>query len=71
MPWFPATVRETDDTGDDTLIYADAAGQPITVLERHGRAVAVGDAIALRFPDPDVHLFVDGKRVEMATAPVA
>jgi hypothetical protein len=31
----------------------------------------MGDAIAVRFPDADVHLFVDGRRVAMAEAPVA
>ncbi len=62
-PWLPSVVLETDDTGDDTLIYADLAGQPVRVLERHGRTVAVGDPIAIRFPEEIVHLFVDGKRV--------
>ncbi len=70
-PWLPSTVLETDDTGDDTLIYADVGGQPVTVLERRGRHVAVGDAIAIRFPEQAVHLFVDGRRVEMEGAAVS
>ena len=69
-PWLRASVAETDDTGDDTLIYASLAGQSVRVLERFGRSVRVGDAIALRFPDDAVHLFVDGKRVETESTPV-
>jgi len=70
-PWMSSTVLETDDTGDDTLFYADVGGQAVTVLERRGRAVAVGDAIAIRFPEESVHLFVDGNRVEMEDVPVS
>ncbi len=70
-PWLRSSVAETDDTGDDTLIYASLAGQSVRVLERFGRSVRVGDAIALRFPDDAVHLFVDGKRVEAERMPVA
>jgi multiple sugar transport system ATP-binding protein len=70
-PWLPSTVLETDDTGDDTLFYANVGGQTVTVLERRGRNVAVGDAIAIRFPEEVVHLFVDGKRVEMEGAAVS
>lgn len=69
-PWLPASVLETDDTGDDTLIYADLGGNPIRVLERHGRTVAVGDRIALRFPNEALHLFADGKRIELETTPL-
>jgi multiple sugar transport system ATP-binding protein len=67
-PWLQGIVRETDDTGDDTLIYADVGGQSIRILERHGRMVAVGDTIAVRFPEPAAHLFVDDKRVDMEAA---
>jgi ABC-type sugar transport system ATPase subunit len=70
-PWLASTVLETDDTGDDTLFYAGVGGQAITVLERRGRRVAVGDAIALRFPEESVHLFVDGKRVDTELAEVS
>jgi ABC-type sugar transport system ATPase subunit len=70
-PWLASTVLETDDTGDDTLFYADLGGQAVTVLERRGRSVAVGDAIAVRFPEEEVHLFVDGKRIEMEGVPVS
>jgi ABC-type sugar transport system ATPase subunit len=70
-PWLSSTVLETDDTGDDTLFYADVGGQAITVLERRGRRVAVGDAIALRLPEESVHLFVDGKRVDTELAAVS
>jgi len=70
-PWLPSTVLETDDTGDDTLFYADVGGQKVSVLERRGRSVAVGDAIAIRFPEESVHLFVDGKRVEMEHVPIS
>ena len=69
-PWLPANVLETDDTGDDTLIYADLGGNAIRVLERHGRTVAVGDKIALRFPNETLHLFADGKRIELEAAPL-
>jgi len=70
-PWLPSTVLETDDTGDDTLFYADVGGQAVTVLERRGRSVAVGDAIAIRFPEEAVHLFVDGNRIEMEGAAIS
>ena len=70
-PWLRAGVAEIDDTGDDTLIYAELAGQSVRVLERFGRSASVGDAIAVRFPDDAVHLFVDGKRVETEAAPAA
>ena len=66
--WLPAKVIETDDTGDDTLIYADLGGQSIRVLERHGRTVGVGDAIALRFPEETIHLFAEGKRIDLEVA---
>jgi multiple sugar transport system ATP-binding protein len=62
--WLPGIVRETDDTGDDTLIYADIGGLPMRILEQRGRTVSVGEAIAIHLPGEAVHLFVDGKRVE-------
>jgi hypothetical protein len=37
----------------------------VRVLETRGRKVAVGDTIAVRFPEAAVHLFVDGRRVEL------
>jgi multiple sugar transport system ATP-binding protein len=70
-PWLQGIVRETDDTGDDTVIYADVGGQPIRILERHGRTTVVGDAIEVHFPEPSVHLFVDGMRVNTESAPLS
>jgi multiple sugar transport system ATP-binding protein len=67
-PWLRGIVSEVDDTGDDALIYAEVGGEPVRVLETRGRKVAVGDAIAVRFPEPMVHLFVDGVRVELEGA---
>jgi ABC-type sugar transport system ATPase subunit len=67
-PWLRGLVNEVDDTGDDALIYADVGGEPVRILETRGRKVAVGDAIAVRFPEPVTHLFVDGTRVELAGA---
>ena len=64
-PWLRSTVQEIDDTGDDTLIYADLGGEPVRILETRGRKVAVGDTIALRFPEVSVHLFADGTRVDI------
>ena len=66
-PWLPATVQEIDDTGDDTLIYADVGGEQVRILESRGRAVAVGEPIAVCFPE-QVHLFVDEKRVATEAA---
>ena len=70
-PWLPGIVRETDDTGDDTLFYADVGEQTISILERHERVVTVGDAIQVRFPAESVHLFVDGRRVDMLDTPIS
>ena len=67
-PWLRGTVNEVDDTGDDALIYADVDGESVRVLETRGRKVTVGDAIVVRFPEPVVHLFVDGRRVELEGA---
>ncbi|HTU53081.1 MAG TPA: ABC transporter ATP-binding protein [Acetobacteraceae bacterium] len=68
-PRLGGVVREIDDTGDDRLIYADIGQEPVTILETRHRSVAVGEPIAIRFPEPSVHLFVDGRRVEAAPAP--
>jgi multiple sugar transport system ATP-binding protein len=68
--WMPGIVRETDDTGDDTLIYADIGEQSVRILERRGRSVRVGDRIGIRFPTEFVHLFVDGKRIDLDSTPV-
>jgi multiple sugar transport system ATP-binding protein len=69
-PWIPAIVRETDDTGDDTLIYADIGEQPVRILERRGRSVRAGDEIGISFPREFVHLFIDGKRIDLDSASV-
>jgi ABC-type sugar transport system ATPase subunit len=69
-PWLPGIVQETDDTGDDTLIYADIGEQSIKILERHGRSVRAGDRIGVRFPTEFVHLFVDGKRIDVDSTSV-
>ena len=68
-PWLGAVVREIDDTGDDKLIYADIDQEPVTILETRHRSVAVGEPIAIRFPEPAVHLFVDGRRIATTPAP--
>ena len=70
-PWLRAIVQETDDTGDDMLIYADMGGQSLSIFERHGRRVAVGDPIAVRFPEEAVHLFVSGKRIDTDVLPTS
>ena len=64
-PSLRAIVSEVDDTGDDALIYAEAGGESVRVLETRGRKVAVGDAIVVRFPEAATHLFADGRRVEL------
>jgi ABC-type sugar transport system ATPase subunit len=61
--WLPGVVEEIDDTGDDTLLYANVGGEAIRILESRGRRPAVGDAISVRFPEAAVHLFVAGKRL--------
>jgi multiple sugar transport system ATP-binding protein len=63
----PGVVQETDDTGDDMLIYAAVGGQQIKILERRGRSVRTGDQIGIRFRPERIHLFVDGERVELQT----
>ncbi len=65
----PCVVQETDDTGDDVLIYAAVGGQQIKILERRGRSVRAGDRIGMRFVPERVHLFVDGERLELQAAP--
>ena len=66
--WLHAAVRETDETGDDTLVYADCGELSLTVMERYGRRPTLNGNIALRFPPPAVHLFIDGRRVELQEA---
>ncbi len=67
-PMLPGVVQETDDTGDDMLIYAAVGGQQIKILERRGRSARAGDKIGMRFRPERIHLFVDGERVELQTA---
>jgi ABC-type sugar transport system ATPase subunit len=69
-PWIPAIVRETDDTGDDTLIYADIGEQSVRILERRGRSVRAGERIGVCFPREFVHLFIEGERIDLDPAPV-
>jgi sn-glycerol 3-phosphate transport system ATP-binding protein len=69
--WLPGTIHETDVTGDDTLIYADVAGQSVKILERHGRPAHVGDRIGIRFPAGSVHLFVEDNRIDADPVPIA
>jgi multiple sugar transport system ATP-binding protein len=63
--WLPATVRQVDAMGEDTLIYALADGEPITIVERGPCSVRTGDEILVAFPAGQVHLFVDGKRTAL------
>jgi ABC-type sugar transport system ATPase subunit len=77
--WLPATVRQVDAMGEDTLIYALQDGEPVTLLEREECTVRAGEEIHLAFPADAVHLFVDGQRTalerdvtgprDLATAP--
>jgi multiple sugar transport system ATP-binding protein len=60
--WLPATVRQVDPMGEDTLIYALVDGEAVTILERGPCSVRAGEDIHLAFPPARVHLFVDGKR---------
>jgi ABC-type sugar transport system ATPase subunit len=55
--WVPAMVREVDVLGEDTLIYAELAGEPITIVERGGAAAAVGQQIRVALPPEAVHVF--------------
>ena len=51
--------------GEDTLIYALADGEAITIVERGPCTVRTGDEILVAFPAAQVHLFVDGKRTAL------
>jgi ABC-type sugar transport system ATPase subunit len=66
--WLPGVIEEIDDTGDDTLIFANVRGESIRILESRGRRPAVGDAISVRFPEQAVHLFIAGKRMATEAA---
>jgi ABC-type sugar transport system ATPase subunit len=68
-PWLQGTVAEVDNTGDDTLIYANVGAEPVRILETRGRTAAVGDAIAIRFPEQAIHLFAGDRRVDIEAAP--
>jgi multiple sugar transport system ATP-binding protein len=70
-PWLPGIVQETDDTGDDTLIYADVGAQSVKILERQSRPVHVGDRIRIRFPTEFVHLFIEDSRIDIDSVPAA
>jgi multiple sugar transport system ATP-binding protein len=67
-PSLAGVVEEIDDTGDDTLIFANVRGESIRILESRGRRPAVGDAILVLFPEQAVHLFVAGKRIATEAA---
>jgi multiple sugar transport system ATP-binding protein len=64
-PWLPATVRQVDAMGEDTLIYALAGGEAVTILERGPCSVRTGDEVRIAFPPEQVHLFTDGKRTPL------
>ena len=51
--------------GEDTLIYAHADGQALTILERGPRSAQAGEEIFVAFPTARVHLFIDGKRTPL------
>jgi multiple sugar transport system ATP-binding protein len=55
--WLRATVREVDVLGEDIVIYAQIAGEPLTILERGGRQAEVGQDIEVTFPAGALHLF--------------
>ncbi|MGH3169505.1 MAG: ABC transporter ATP-binding protein [Trebonia sp.] len=63
--WLAATIRQVDPMGEDTLIYAVANGQAVTILERGPCTVRADDDIALSFPPDRVHLFIDGNRTPL------
>jgi ABC-type sugar transport system ATPase subunit len=64
--WVPATVRQVDAMGEDTLISTLAEGEAVTVLERGPCSVRTGDEIFVAFPPGQVHLFDDdGKRAAL------
>lgn len=60
--WIPATVRQVEGTGEDTLIYTVADGATAAVLERGPRVPEAGDDIWIAFPPDSAHLFIEGKR---------
>jgi ABC-type sugar transport system ATPase subunit len=60
--WLPATVRQVDAMGEDTLIYALVEGEPVTILEREPCTVRTGEEIHIAFPSEAVHLFIGGQR---------
>jgi ABC-type sugar transport system ATPase subunit len=62
--WLPATVRQVDAMGEDTLIYAVTDGEPVTILDREPGTVRTGEEICLTFPPGAVHLFVGGQRYD-------
>ena len=78
--WLPATVRQVDAMGEDTLIYVLVEGEPVTILEREPCTARTGEEIHVAFPSEAVHLFVGGQRKmlerditgprALATAPV-
>ncbi|HLH58897.1 MAG TPA: ABC transporter ATP-binding protein [Streptosporangiaceae bacterium] len=73
-PWLPATVRQVDPMGEDTLIYALQEGEPVTIMEREPCSVRPGEEIHVAFPAEAAHLFVGGTRQALAsdvTAPAA
>ena len=70
----PGTVQEIDDTGDDALIHVEVGGEQLRILDTRGGRAAVGDRIAVRFPEEAVHLFVGNRRIDLpaeAMSPVA
>jgi ABC-type sugar transport system ATPase subunit len=63
--WLQAVVREVDALGEDALIYAQMAGEPITILERGGRTAEVGQEIGIVLPPEALHLFAGERRVAL------
>jgi len=70
--WVPATVREVDTLGEDTLIHAEIAGEPVTILDRGPGNVGVGQEIHVALPPDELHLFAgeDGVAVQQKSPPV-
>ena len=66
-PWLPATVRQVDPMGEDTLIYALQEEEPVTILEREPCAVQPGEEIHVAFPAEAAHLFVGSTRQALAS----
>lgn len=54
----PATVSEVDTLGEDTLIHAELAGAPVTIVDRNPGDVGVGQEIRVTLPPDELHLFV-------------